>query len=336
MTRRLSQIGKALLFVAVAAFMVSESMAAELPGKGTTVRPIKGTSASSWFQHIVVQIGLERLGYEVAEHEITKFPALHLALGNGDVDYTAHHWNPLHIAFYEKSGGESKMTRLGHLITGALQGYLVDKATAEKHGITNIDQMKDPEIAKLFDTDGDGKANLAGCDPGWGCERVIEHHLDAYKLRDSINHDQGSYFAIIADTVARQKKGEPIFYYTWTPLWLGNVIVPGKDSVWLNVPFSSLPDNRDADTTMPDGKNSGFEVNEIIIVANNAFLAENPAAKRFFELVEIPIADVNAQNLRQHNGEKTPEDLQRHAEEWIAANKTKFDSWIAEAVKAAM
>ena len=58
MTRRLSQIGKALLFVAVTAFIVSESMAAELPGKGTTVRPIKGTSASSWFQHIVVQIGL--------------------------------------------------------------------------------------------------------------------------------------------------------------------------------------------------------------------------------------------------------------------------------------
>jgi glycine betaine/proline transport system substrate-binding protein len=65
-------------------------------------------------------------------------------------------------------------------------------------------------------------------------------------------------------------------------------------------------------------------------------LAKNPAAKRFFELVEIPIGDVNAQNLRQHNGEDKPEDIRRHAEEWIAANKAKFDSWIAEAVKAAM
>ena len=64
------------------------------------------------------------------------------------------------------------MSKLGHLVTGALQGYLIDKATAENgralgaaralfHGITNIDQMKNPKIAKLFDTDGDGKANLA-------------------------------------------------------------------------------------------------------------------------------------------------------------------------------
>ncbi len=336
MVRRLSQIGKALLVVAVAAFITSQTLAAELPGKGTTVRPIKGTSSAAWFQHIVVEIGLERLGYKVAEHAVAKFPALHLALGNGDVDYTAHHWQPLHAAFYEKSGADSKMSKLGHLVTGALQGYLIDKATAEKHGITNIDQMKNPKIAKLFDTDGDGKANLAGCDPGWGCERVTLHHLDAYALHDSINYDQGSYFAIIADTVTRHKRGEPIFYYTWTPLWLGNVIVPGKDSVWLNVPFSSLPDNRDADTAMPDGTNSGFEVNEIRIVANNTFLSKNPAAKRFFELVEIPIGDVNAQNLRQHNGEDKPEDIRRHADEWIAANKATFDSWIAEAVKAAM
>ncbi len=336
MVRRLSRIGRTLLIVAVAAFIVSDSMAAELPGKGTTVRPIRGTSGSAWFQHVVVQIGLERLGYEVAEHEVAKFPALHLALGNGDVDYTAHHWDPLHVAFFEKSGADSKMSKLGHLVTGALQGYLIDKATAEKYGITNIEQMKNPDIAKLFDTDDDGKANLAGCDPGWGCERVTLHHLKAYDLNGSINFDQGSYFAIIADTVTRFKRGEPVFYYTWTPLWLGNVIVPGTDSVWLDVPFSSLPDNRTADTTMPNGKNSGFDVNEIRIVANNDFLASNPAAKRFFELVTIPIGDVNAQNLRQHNGEKTAEDIRRHAEEWIADNKATFDSWIAESVKAAM
>ena len=333
--RQLWQICGALLLGTVVALASDLSMAGDMPGKGKTVRPIKGTSSAAWFQHVVVQIGLERLGYEVAEHEETQFPPLHLALANGDADYTAHHWQPLHNAFYEKSGGDSSLTRLGHLVAGAQQGYLIDKATAEKHGITNIDQMKDPAIAKLFDTDDDGMANLAGCDPGWGCERVIEHHMDAYELRGSVNHDQGSYFAIIADTVARKEKGEPIFYYTWTPLWLGNVIVPGKDSVWLNVPFSSLPDNRDADTAMADGSNPGFAVNEIRVVANNDFLNDNPAAKKLFELIEIPIGDVNAQNFLQHNGEDKPEDIRRHAEAWIAENQATFDSWVAEAAKAA-
>jgi glycine betaine/proline transport system substrate-binding protein len=44
-----------------------------------------------------------------------------------------------------------------------------------------------------FDADGDGKADLAGCIPGWGCERVIEHELTEYGLRDTVTHNQGEY-----------------------------------------------------------------------------------------------------------------------------------------------
>ena len=45
----------------------------------------------------------------------------------------------------------------------AAQGYLIDKKTADQYKITNIGQFKDPKIAKLFDADGDGKADLTGC-----------------------------------------------------------------------------------------------------------------------------------------------------------------------------
>jgi hypothetical protein len=127
---------------------------------------------------------------------------------------------------------------------GALQGYLIDKKTADQYQITHIDQLKDPKLAKLFDTNGDGKADLAGWQSGWGCEKVIEHQLDAFKLRDAVTHNQGSYSAIIADTITRFKKGEPVLYYTWTPYWVSGVMVPGKDVVWLQVPFSSLPGER--------------------------------------------------------------------------------------------
>ena len=50
-------------------------------------------------------------------------------------------------------------------------GYLIDKKTAEKYHITNIEQLKDPKIASLFDANGDGKADMTGCTPGWGCDR---------------------------------------------------------------------------------------------------------------------------------------------------------------------
>ncbi len=328
---------RALMLAAATASLTLASLslqAAELPGKGVAVSPIKGSPANAWFQHMVVQIALEKLGYEVEETLEADFPALHLAVASGDADYTVNHWRPLHNGFFDKSGGEDVMSRVKPVITGAGQGYFVDKKTAEAQAITSIDQLKDPTVAALFDGDGDGKANLSGCNPGWGCELVIEHHLDSYDLRDTVEHDQGSYFAIMADTITRYNEGAPILYYTWTPNWISDVLVPGQDVVAIDVPFSALPNDPDADTGLPDGRNPGFAVNDVYIVANKDFLDDNPAAAKLFTLIEIPISAVNAAQVKLRDGEDTVEDFRRHAEDWVAANQATVDGWVAEAAKA--
>ena len=119
-------------------------------------------------------------------------------------------------------------------------------------------------------------------------------------------------------------------------MWLGAVLVPGKDVVWLNVPFSASPDDPNADTSAADGSNSGFAMNAMEIVANNDFLSKHPAAKRFLESFRLPLGDIAAQNLKIHNGENKMDDFIRHADEWIAANQDAFDSWVAEAKKAGL
>lgn len=319
-------VAAACLFAAAA----GPALAAALPGEGVTVRPIKGTPANTWFQHLIVQIGLEKLGYTVAETQEADFPAVHLAVGSGDADYTAGSWKPLHDAFYEKSGGDSTMTRVHAIITGTTEGYYVDKKTADEHHLTNIEQLKDPAIAKLFDTDSDGKANLAGCNPGWGCEATIEKHLDYFDLRAGVQHDQGSYFAIMADVISRYKDGGSILYYTWTPNWIADALVEGKDVTRLQVP-SSLPG---VDTKNADGTNYGFVSSDVYIVANNEFLAKNPAARKFFEMVTIPIADVNAAQVPLSKGNVKVIDVRKQAEEWVAKHQAEFDKWVDQAAKA--
>ena len=317
----MKQLAQLALTTALAATLALPAMAADQPGKGVPVSPIKGSPANAWFQHMVVQLGLEALGYEVGETLEADFPAVHLAVASGDADYTFNHWKPLHNDFFEKSGGEAVMTRVNAAITGAGQGYFIDKKTAEAHGITNIGQLAAPELAALFDSDGDGRANMSGCNPGWGCELTIEDHLDKYNLRDAVQHDQGSYFAIMADTITRYNEGGAILYYTWTPNWISDVLVPGEDVVQIGVPSEGEFD-------------AGFAVNDVYIVANNTFLEENPAAARFFELVEIPISAVNAAQVKLRDGENTLEDFRRHAQEWVSANQAQFDAWVAEAVTA--
>ncbi len=329
--------GLMALGLAAALSLSGTAAAAEMPGKGVTVQPLKSSIAEETFQTLIVMKALEELGYKVRDIMEIEYAAGHVALANGDATFMADHWDPLHNDFYERAGGDEKLYREGVFSPGAMQGYLIDKKTSDKYGITNLGQLKDPEIAKIFDSNGDGTADLAGCTPGWGCEQVIEHQLDAFGLRDTVTHNQGSYSAIIADTITRYKKGDPILYYTWTPYWVSGVLVPGKDVVWLNVPFSSLPGERkDVDTAMPDGSNTGFQANSQRIVANREFAEENPAAAKLFAIMEISSNDISAENLMMRDGEDSEKDIERHAEEWIKAHQETFDGWVAEARKAAM
>lgn len=306
-----------------------------LPGKGITVQPIQSSVAEETFQTLLVARALERLGYTVSGIQETEYVTGFLAIANGDATFMAVNWRPLHDDFYRNAGGDDKFYRKGTYITNALQGYLIDRKTAQAHKISNIQQLKEPAIAKLFDANGDGKADLTGCNPGWGCEAVVEHHLDAYGLRATVSHNQGSYSALIADTISRYRAGQPVLYYTWAPYWVSGVLKPGSDVVWLQVPFSSLPgEQKDIHTALPDGSNYGFPINTQHIVANKDFAAKNPAAAKLFELMQLPIGDVNAQNLRMQQGENSSAAIARHVDGWIKANQATFDGWIAQAQQA--
>jgi len=322
---------------ACAAVLVG-SMAAHaagaLPGTGITVKPVRSSLAEEAFQTQLAVRGLEKLGYTVEPTSEIEPATAHLAVANGDATFMANHWTGLHDAYYANSGGDAKLWHQGVYIKGAVQGYLIDKKTAEAQHITHIDQLRDPKIAKLFDTDGDGKADMTGCTPGWGCELLIENHLTAYKLRDTVTHKQGNYPALMADTIQRYKAGKSILYYTWTPYWVSAELVPGKDVVWLQVPFSSSPGGKKVDTQLPNGKNYGTLPSEQWLVANKQFVDKNPAAARLFAQMKLSIADINAQNLRMRAGEDKPADIARHVDGWIAAHQQEFDGWVAQALAA--
>ena len=318
-----------LLATAFTALVTTSAFAAELPGKGITVKPAQSTISEETFQTLLVSRALEKLGYNVEKPSEVDYNVAYTSIASGT------NWQPLHDDMYAAAGGDKKFYREGTFVTGAAQGYLIDKKTAEQYHIKSIDQLKDPKIAKLFDTNGDGKADLTGCTPGWGCEAVINHQIDAYGLNNKVVHNQGNYAAMMADTIARYKEGKPILYYTWTPYWVSDVLKPGKDVVWLQVPFSSLPgEQKDIDTKLPNGVNYGFPVNTMHIVANKAWAEKNPAAAKLFSLMKLPIADINAENAMMHAGHASEADINGHVDGWIKAHQQLFDGWVKEALAA--
>lgn len=311
---------------------LSASSDGSLPGTGVEVTSAY-TLLGERFQMEVVSMGLEQMGYEVDIRELD-IAVMFSGLASGEVDFISNYWENLQSVFYEKGGGESTMTVLGLYVPQGLQGYLIDKATADEYDITNLSQFQDPEIAQLFDHDGDGKADLTGCNLGWACEEVIAHHLDAYDLGDTVTQNSGKYDTLLVDTITNFEQGNSILYYGFVPYWIGGVLEIGRDVVWLEVPFTSLPDQGalTEDDTTALGKNLGFAVDNQRFVVNNEFLKANPAVEAFFEVALMSADDISKQNFLMQEGEDSEADIRRHAEEWVARNQEEFDAWVEQAI----
>ncbi len=224
---------------------------------------------------------------------------------------------------------------------GAVQGYLVSKEHVEEYDIKSLDDFKPEEVKEAFDANGDGKADMVACPPGWGCEKTIKFHMDTYDLWDHINLIKAGYSASMADAIARYNEGESVFFYTWTPNWTVYKLKPGEDVMWINVPEivpkegqKGLEEDMVAKGltgTVTDPCKMGFVANDIRVVANKEFINNNPAIKTMFSLMSVPFSDIAKQNNKMFEGEDKQEDIERHVDEWIEKNQGKWDAWLKAA-----
>jgi glycine betaine/proline transport system substrate-binding protein len=336
----------ALLTILCVALLATSAMASDMkPGEGVTVKPARATWNTGFFQEALVRRGLEELGYDVDRPKDLQNPIFYKSVALGDVDYWTNGWFPNHDSQLPR-GFYDDAQKVGYVVkAGGLQGYLVSKREAEKYNITSLDDFRRPEVKKAFDQNGDGKADLTACPPGWGCENVISHHMKVYDLGDDINLIKASYEAGMASALGTYKSGGPVFFYTWAPNWTIFKLKPGKDVVWINVP-EIIPSEAQApakdrmtvsgiEGAVTDPIKLGFVVSDIQIVANKEFLKKNPAAKTFMEEFTLSLNDINEQNTRMNEGEKSERDIAKHVDEWIAKNKQTWNTWLTKARNAA-
>ena len=121
------------------------------------VKMAKANWDTGYFQAEVYKQALEKMGYTVAEPKAMKPSVFYLAAAAGDLDLWVNGWFGTHDGYIAEARG--KVKTVGTVMAkGGLQGYLVDKKTADKFGIKSVMDIK--KHAKQFDSDGDGKADM--------------------------------------------------------------------------------------------------------------------------------------------------------------------------------
>ncbi|WP_417579412.1 glycine betaine/L-proline ABC transporter substrate-binding protein ProX [Pelagibacterium sp.] len=315
-----------------------------LPGDGKTVQLVQTNDDTGWILTYIYAHLLEELGYEALEPLTLDIPVAFQSMAQRDADIYPNGWFPLHNTYL--ASVEPAAETVGTIVSqGALQGYLVDRASADEFGITSLEDFKRDEVKQAFDRNGDGLADLVACPAGWGCELTIAHQMEAFGMGDHINPIKAGYSASMADAIAAYEAGERILFYTWTPNWTVNELVPGEDVVWIETPTIELPDEQQelADSALVSGVDGcvndpcqlGWPVNDIRPVASTDFLAENPAVRALMEDVSVDINFIYQQNAAMRDGADTTEDLEQQAADYVAANRETIDGWLDAARDAA-
>ena len=288
------------------------------------VKMAKANWDTGYFQAEVYKQALEKMGYKVSEPKAMKPSVFYVAAAAGDLDLWVNGWFGTHDTYIAEAKG--KVKAVGNVMPkGGLQGYLIDKKTADKLNIKSVMDIK--KHAKQFDSNGDGKADMVACPPGWGCEKQITKHFAELGLGDFINPVQADYSASMADAIAKFKNGKSVLFYTWTPNWTVGALELGKDIVWIEVPYSQTKAVKVPNATKSK-INMGFGADDIRPAANVDFLKANPKVAKMLKKASIPLADVAAQNMKMNQGEKSEKAIKKHAAAWIKANQSTFDSWL--------
>lgn len=278
-----------------------------------TLHMARATWDTGWFQAEIYRELVQQLGYRVPRPATLENDPAYDKINRGDIDFWPNGWFPGHQRYFLK---RPDLQPVGKAVaSGALQGVLIDKKTARSQGITHLKDLRDPAMAALFDWDGDGKADLIGCDAGWSCYGVLEDLLDQWDLRKTVTHVSRDYSPLMFEVLRRYQAEKPVLFYTWTPNWTTGVLRPERDVVWL------------AGTEAQ----KAFSPNDIRVVANRRFLQTHPDLKSLFEDVVISLADISAQNALFLEGEDTEADIHRHAQSWLKTHAVDVKRWLDKA-----
>ncbi|NNE96345.1 MAG: glycine betaine/L-proline ABC transporter substrate-binding protein ProX [Acidimicrobiales bacterium] len=311
-------------------------------GARGTISMARATWDSGRMQAEIYAQLLEELGYDVDRGTAIAPNEFYPELAAGTYDFWANGWPIVHNSFFDESTESGD--RIGDLITyvgtqmpvGGLQGFLVDTATADEYGIDTLDDIAaNPEIRALFDSDGDGLAEIAGCDEGWGCAGVIDTLIADNGWDGVIEQVKGSHGDLFAEQVARADAGQPALAYAWTPGPFITQLRPGDNAIWLGVENPSA--GQRIETDLPPSQcrlepcTMGFSPTDIVAVANTDFLAGEPAAAALLEQIKISVLDVSFQTVKMAAGEDSEQDVAGHASDWIASHRSDVDRWLAQA-----
>ena len=242
--------------------------------------------------------------------------------GDGSADVYTDLWMPNRQGIWDKyvDGAKSVGHNTPYLGTQMMYvpSYMADKVKSD-------DDLMKPEIAAMFDKDGNGKGEYWAGDAGWKSTRMWQVKFKSYGLTDLWEAEilpDATFKGQLKAAINREK---PILFYYWTPEWvhaaydISPIEEPGRTEGCENMDL-------DKEDWLEASHFSCASTDAQIYVAYSKSLeTRNPPVAKFLSRITLDPAVVNQWILEIGRDKKDPRDV---AEEWVKNNMDTVNQWI--------
>lgn len=286
--------------------------------------------AAKVISQVLTQVMEKELGAPTAIVEAdTETSLISMDAGDGKLDVFPDIWMPNQQKAWETYVDTRKT--IGHNAGyEAVQGFFLPTRTAQALGISTIEDLKSPEIARRFDTDGDGLGEYWAGEESWGATRLNRIKMKSYGLDDLWEPWIASNEDFKAALKSATDDGHPILFYHWTPEWVFSVhdlTQIAEPAYYKGCDTVHGPDERD-DWLEASSFPCAFETSRVYVFHSRSLETRFPKAAEFLTRVSFDPAVTNGWVTETGVDGKTPAEV---ASDWLAANPATVDGWLGRA-----
>ena len=231
------------------------------------------------------------------------------AVGRGEADIFHDAWFPgTRDTTLER---DPNLVKLGFVFGGkardAVSSVMISADFAREHKIAHIRDLRDPDIARALDTDGDGKGNLIGAPADWDGAKRVPEILSRYGLAELYEVDAtSSDVDLVARVDERLRQGGPALFYMIRP-----VAFPGGLRLADHARFL---------------EGTEYSLSFVRNVVRGDFIAYHPEAAKILSRYKISGEDIGLSMGRIAEEGESEEVLTELARTWIEEHRAEVDS----------
>jgi len=276
--------------------------------------------------HVLKVAMEENLGLEVELQNGTN-PVVFEAMDTGAMHVHPEVWLPNQSNLNGKFVQDKGSVRMNPNGVSGDQAMCVTKGTAERTGISELSDLTDPDMAKKFDTDGDGRGEIWIGASGWASTNVekIRAKSYGYNLTMTLKEMDETLALAEVDNAVAQDKDIVFFCYTPHHMFALHELVILKEPAYDEAKWNVIQPTDDPEWLEKSDAGVAWNTAKLHIHYASVLETDQPEAAAMLANVQLDTDTVSAMTYALVVEKQDPAEF---AAKWVADNASIVDGWL--------